>query len=407
METAKLDVEIRSETGKGAARKLRQAGKVPAVLYGNKSEAISLTLNPLELVKTMDKKKRRNSVFSLAIAGEGAPEAPVNAMIKEADIDPVSQNIRHMDFIRVDMDKTVLSRVPLSFVGTPQGVVLGGTLQKARRDVMVESTPGAIPAEIELDIAHLNGGDAVHVGDLKLPEGVTCTLDPKLTLARVEAPRAQEGHPRRRGLKSPTGSGLKPVPPVPNKHHVARCWTWKPGNEIRPEPTQHRLHGVGRPGGVYVCQRDPRPFWRAPLGGPDWERQTGVVRPAVVHEPERRALGPGCQVLENPPDRVIVIHDEMDVPYGRLKLQNAGGHGGHNGLRSIIKCLGTKDFLRVRFGVGRPPPKWDPADYVLGNFDTNEQRDLPTLIDEATESVLTIIRDGLPKAMNTYNRRDL
>ena len=96
---------------------LRQAGKVPSCTLREQVRGHFSDPEPLELVKTTDKKKRRNSVFSLAIAGEGAP-MPLSAMIKEADIDPVSQNIRHMDFIRVDMDKTVLSRVPLSFVGT-------------------------------------------------------------------------------------------------------------------------------------------------------------------------------------------------------------------------------------------------------------------------------------------------
>ena len=224
-------------------------------------------------------------------------------------------------------------------------------------------------------------------------------LDPKLTLARAGAAR-QEGCTQAKRPKKPDWKRPEASPSVPNKHHVARCWTWKPGIEIRPEPTQHRLH-ERTPGGVYVCQRDPRPLWRAPFGGPGWERQTGVVR-AVVHL--AASPGSGCQVLKIPPDRVIVIHDEMDVPYGRLKLQNAGGHGGHNGLRSIIVTPAPRtSFAYASASVA--PPKWDPP---LRPWQLRHQRatGFAHAYRRSNRSVLTIIRDGLPKAMNTYNRRD-
>jgi PTH1 family peptidyl-tRNA hydrolase len=106
-----------------------------------------------------------------------------------------------------------------------------------------------------------------------------------------------------------------------------------------------------------------------------------------------------------PATHVIVVHDELDVPFGRLKLAAGGGAGGHNGIRSIIADLGTPDFPRVRVGVDRPPPEWKGADYVLANFTGAEQKQLPEFIDLAADAVEDIIARGLPAAMNKFNTK--
>jgi peptidyl-tRNA hydrolase, PTH1 family len=106
-----------------------------------------------------------------------------------------------------------------------------------------------------------------------------------------------------------------------------------------------------------------------------------------------------------PAARTIVVHDELDVPFGRLKLGAGGGAGGHNGVRSIIADLGTPEFARVRFGVDRPPPNWQGADYVLANFTGAEQKELPALIDLAADAVEDIVARGLSAAMNKFNTK--
>ena len=106
-----------------------------------------------------------------------------------------------------------------------------------------------------------------------------------------------------------------------------------------------------------------------------------------------------------PPAQALVVHDDMDLDYGRLKLMEGGGTGGHNGLRSIVAEIGTGDFCRLRFGIGRPPPKWEGADYVLADFSAQEQQNLPNLIKEAADAAEGIVNDGLVSAMNTFNRR--
>jgi len=97
-------------------------------------------------------------------------------------------------------------------------------------------------------------------------------------------------------------------------------------------------------------------------------------------------------------DRVIVVHDELDIPFDALKLKTGGGHGGHNGIRDIAKALGTPEFARVRVGIGRPPGRQDPADWVLSEFSPTERRTLPILVADAADAAELIVADGLTAA---------
>ncbi|WP_455833801.1 aminoacyl-tRNA hydrolase [Pseudarthrobacter siccitolerans] len=102
-------------------------------------------------------------------------------------------------------------------------------------------------------------------------------------------------------------------------------------------------------------------------------------------------------------DRVVAVHDEIDIPFNTVKLKLGGGEGGHNGLRDISKALGTKDYLRVRVGVGRPPGRMDTADFVLRDFGTAELKELPFLLDEAADAVELLVRDGLLQAQQKFH----
>lgn len=100
---------------------------------------------------------------------------------------------------------------------------------------------------------------------------------------------------------------------------------------------------------------------------------------------------------------VVVIHDELDIDFGALKLKLGGGDNGHNGLRSITKSLGTKDYFRVRFGIGRPPGRMDPADFVLKDFSTAERKELPLEVDRCADAVESLIGKGLVAAQNEFH----
>src|SRR6202167_2778984 len=104
-----------------------------------------------------------------------------------------------------------------------------------------------------------------------------------------------------------------------------------------------------------------------------------------------------------PPERTVVLHDELDVPFGGVRLKLGGGDNGHNGLRSITASLGTRDYYRVRFGIGRPPGRMDAAAFVLKDFSTAERKDLPLLIDRCAAPTETLITKGLAAAQNVYH----
>ncbi|MEY2848497.1 MAG: hypothetical protein RI885_1162 [Actinomycetota bacterium] len=99
-----------------------------------------------------------------------------------------------------------------------------------------------------------------------------------------------------------------------------------------------------------------------------------------------------------PVSRLIVVHDELDIPFDSLKLKQGGGHGGHNGLRDIISATGSPDFLRVRVGIGRPPGRQPAADFVLKDFSSTERATLPNLLSDATDAVELIVSEGLTAA---------
>jgi peptidyl-tRNA hydrolase, PTH1 family len=106
-----------------------------------------------------------------------------------------------------------------------------------------------------------------------------------------------------------------------------------------------------------------------------------------------------------PPSRLVVAHDELDIPFGTLRIKLDGGDNGHNGLRSVSGALGTAGYYRLRFGIGRPPGRMDPAAFVLHDFSAAERPELPMLIELAADAVETLIRDGLAAAQNTFHAR--
>jgi PTH1 family peptidyl-tRNA hydrolase len=103
------------------------------------------------------------------------------------------------------------------------------------------------------------------------------------------------------------------------------------------------------------------------------------------------------------PSDIVVVHDELDLPFGTVKLKLGGGDNGHNGLRSITKSLGTKDYYRVRFGIGRPPGRQDPADFVLKDFSSVERKELAFALDRCADAVEALIGRGLAAAQNAFH----
>ncbi|GAB3538223.1 aminoacyl-tRNA hydrolase [Arthrobacter tecti] len=103
------------------------------------------------------------------------------------------------------------------------------------------------------------------------------------------------------------------------------------------------------------------------------------------------------------PANIIAVHDEIDIPFSTIKIKIGGGEGGHNGLRDISTALGTKDYVRIRVGVGRPPGRQEAADYVLRDFSSTEKKELPILLEEAADAVESLVRDGLLTAQQKFH----
>jgi large subunit ribosomal protein L25 len=192
MDFAKVNVEVRSDVGKGGSRKVRAAGKVPGVVYGRKQEPVAVTFDEKELLTSLDKERRRNTVLTLTIAGEGGKSEEVTAMVREAQVNPLSRRLVHVDFLRVDLEQEVHVTVPLVLTGKAIGTTTGGNLHQSLHVISIAAKPAAIPTKLEADVSALEIGDALHVSDLKLGEGVRALLDPRDAIASVVAPKAEK-----------------------------------------------------------------------------------------------------------------------------------------------------------------------------------------------------------------------
>ncbi|MCV7382773.1 aminoacyl-tRNA hydrolase [Mycolicibacter longobardus] len=132
-------------------------------------------------------------------------------------------------------------------------------------------------------------------------------------------------------------------------------------------------------------------------------RSVVLARPRCYMNESGRQVGPLAKFYSVPPEAMVVIHDDLDLDFGRIRLKQGGGEGGHNGLRSVATVLGTKDFQRVRLGIGRPPGRQDPAAFVLQAFGAREREELPTICEQAADATELLVELGLEPAQNVIH----
>ncbi|MGH9379225.1 MAG: 50S ribosomal protein L25 [Thermoanaerobaculia bacterium] len=185
-----IEVHERPGRGKSANRKLRAAGKIPAVVYGGGREPKSIEIDAHVLHELLRKSGSEHAVFLLKLGDTGKSR---HTMIRDLSVDPVSRRILHVDFQRVNLKEKVRVSIPIELVGTPTGVKNeGGVLDFITREVEIESLPGQIPAHLELDVTALHVGQHLEAGDLTLPEGVTLLDDVDKVLVSVAHARVME-----------------------------------------------------------------------------------------------------------------------------------------------------------------------------------------------------------------------
>jgi len=181
MQHIKINATQRRLSGKGAARRVRAEGRVPAVIYGRSGSAQSLAVSPKALHDVLASEYGRNNVIELALEGDNEQ----TVLLSDFQYHPITREILHADFLRIDVTQPVDVEVPFELTGKPKGVVLGGVLRQIFRKLPVRCLPAKIPVKIEHDITELGLDEHVHVEHLTMPEGVSIRLAPARTVAAV------------------------------------------------------------------------------------------------------------------------------------------------------------------------------------------------------------------------------
>ena len=182
------------------------------------------------------------------------------------------------------------------------------------------------------------------------------------------------------------------------------------------------IAGLGNPGPQYAGHRHNAGFMVAGIlaarMGASFKRDrsgaaaaTGLLggvpvtlaRPLTFMNLSGRPVAALRAFYKIPPERVLILHDELDLPFGTLRVKSGGGDNGHNGLKSLRRSLGSGEFFRVRVGIGRPPGRQDPADWVLKDFSAAERKETDLLFERAADAVETLVTEGLEAAQNRYN----
>lgn len=173
-----------------------------------------------------------------------------------------------------------------------------------------------------------------------------------------------------------------------HRHNVGFMAVDALADEVRADPFREKFSGQ---------------VARAEIAG----EQAILIKPMTFMNGSGRSVQPAMAFYKVEPAQLVVIHDELDLPFGAVRLKVGGGHAGHNGLRSIMAHLGTGDFGRIRVGIGRPPPTFagEVAGYVLSSFDATERAALPDCLRQAVQSVLEVAARGFGAAMNVRNTR--
>lgn len=188
---AELNIEVqkRERIGKGGNRQARSRGQIPAVVYGSGKDSVPIAVDRKTFIDLMKKAGSENPVFQLKLSDTGQER---HAMVRDIQIDPVSRQVIHIDFQRIEMTQKVRVNVPIELVGTAAGVKAGGMVDFVTREVHVECLPGDIPKHLELDVTNIEIGQHAEAKDLTLPEGVTLVDEPEKVILSVHHARVED-----------------------------------------------------------------------------------------------------------------------------------------------------------------------------------------------------------------------
>ena len=400
-----LKVEPGRPLGTRPSGRLRAVGKIPGVVYGHGMEPIPVAVGARDLRAALTTESGLNALLSLKMGKDTHL-----AIAKELQRHPVRQTVTHVDFQVVRRDEIVTAEVRIALVGESEAVHRAeGTIDQEMLSLQIKAKPGDVPAVLEVDVSAMEIGDSLRVSDVKLPEGVTTDADPEAPVVIAHPPRiaepeaveaeaeAAEGAARsrgacrlRRGLRAGYlfrhSRAARPRagdrPNVPTADLVA-VGLGNPGVEY-----QGTRHNAGAEAVRIVARRHSARLKSEKGAGAEtalvridgralvlavpqtYVNDSGLAVRALVRRylaaedtpgPEGRGRGP----VVFPPGSLVIVHDELDLEPGVVRVKLGGGTAGHNGLRSIQSHLRHLDFVRIRIGVGKPPNPTAGADHVL------------------------------------------
>ncbi|MGQ9669271.1 MAG: 50S ribosomal protein L25/general stress protein Ctc [Desulfosoma sp.] len=203
MAMLELSAKVRTQTGKGPSRRLRQKEWIPAVCYGPKTSPLPLSVPLNQLLKCLKDMGEETRLIPLVV-DDGAQQTTKKVVIREVQFHPFKRRVLHVDFHEVALDEPMTADVPVELVGTPVGVAEGGMLNQVRYSLSVRCLPTDIPEKITLDVSHLRIGESLHISDLRGNYPFEILDDDSYTVVTVAAPESEKAH---EGSESPTESG--------------------------------------------------------------------------------------------------------------------------------------------------------------------------------------------------------
>ena len=190
-EIGNLNAQVRARSGKGVARKLREAGRIPAVVYGQGGDNLKVSINPLELRAHMDPERKLNTFWNIDVQDDGKSTGSEKCIIVDYQLDALRDQFLHVDFMRVNENEEVTVKIPVEYHGKAKGTVIGGKLRTLRRTVKIAAKPSQIPVKLSIDVSPIDSGESLRLKELSL-ENARLLDHPEMVMALVEAPRGKK-----------------------------------------------------------------------------------------------------------------------------------------------------------------------------------------------------------------------
>ena len=387
MKSIEIKGSLRTETGKKATRELRKDNGVPCVLYGTQKDENG---NQVATHFTVPTEGLRNLVYTphIYVVDLNIDGKIVNAIMKDIQFHPVTDKILHVDFYQIDESKPIVMEVPVKLEGLAEGVKAGGKLALQIRKLKVKALYNVIPERLVVDVTPLGLGKTIKVGELKY-EGLELLNAKEAVVCAVKLTRAARGAQAAAGILS-------------MKYLIVGLGNI--GEEYR--ETRHNigfmvLDALAKASNIVFSDGRYGATAQLSLKG----RQLILLKPSTYMNLSGNAVRYWMQQEKIPLENVLIVVDDLALPFGTLRLKGKGSDAGHNGLKHIAATLGTQNYARLRFGIGNDFPKGGQIDFVLGHFDEESMKLMPERLEVAQEIIKSFCLAGLNITMNQYNNK--